>query len=296
MARVPDRLTRLAPSEQSLLGYLFWLSRPRFWLYLAGPVVVGVVYAAGSPAEFFEPVAVALFLYFLVPANVFLYGINDVFDADIDELNPKKAAEGREVRYGDRGGWPVVAPVAIAAALAIAFVPAVPVDGLVALAGFLALGAVYSAPPLRLKTTPLLDSASNGLYVLPAVVGYAAIGGSYPPLLAVTGGWVWAMGMHTFSAIPDIEPDRRAGIRTTATLLGESLTLAYCAGCWLLAAVLMGLVHPALAAVFLVYPVFVAVVVLADVDIDRAYWWFPVLNTVAGAVLTLMGIWEVQYG
>jgi hypothetical protein len=58
----------------------------------------------------------------------------------------------------------------------------------------------------------------------------------------------------------------------------------------------MGLVHPALAAVFAVYPVFVGVVVLADIDIDRAYWWFPVLNTVAGAVLTMLGIWEVQYG
>jgi 4-hydroxybenzoate polyprenyltransferase len=295
MGRLPERLTRFAPSEQSVLGYLFWLSRPRFWLYLAGPVVVGVVYAAETPANFFRPVAVALFAYFLVPANVFLYGINDIFDADIDQVNPKKAAEGREVRYGDHRGWHVVAPVVAAAALGLLFVPVVPVEALLAVAGFLLLGAAYSTPPLRLKTTPFLDSLSNGLYVLPGVVGYAAIAGSFPPAFAVAGGWVWAMGMHTFSAIPDIEPDRRAGIRTTATFLGESRTLAYCAGCWLLAALLMGVVHPALAAVFLVYPVFVASIVLTGVDIDRAYWWFPVLNTVAGAVLTMMGIWEVQY-
>jgi 4-hydroxybenzoate polyprenyltransferase len=278
-----------------MLGYLFWLSRPRFWLYLAGPVVVGVVYAAETPANFFRPVAVALFAYFLVPANIFLYGINDIFDADIDRLNPKKAPDGREVRYGDHRGWHVVAPVVVAVALVVVFVPVVPTDALYALGGFLLLGAAYSTPPLRLKTTPLLDSLSNGLYVLPGVAGYAAIAGSYPPAFAVAGAWVWAMGMHTFSAIPDIEPDRRAGIRTTATLLGESRTLAYCAGCWLLATVLMGVVHPALASVFLIYPVFVTTIALADVDIDRAYWWFPVVNTVAGAALTMMGIWEVRY-
>jgi hypothetical protein len=33
----------------------------------------------------------------------------------------------------------------------------------------------YSAPPLRFKTTPFLDSLSNGLYILPGVVAYAAI-------------------------------------------------------------------------------------------------------------------------
>ncbi len=296
MRGVPERLLQFAPSEQSALGYLFWLSRPRFWLYLAGPVVVADVYAAETAAQFFEPLAVALFAYFLIPANIFLYGVNDIFDADADELNPKKAADGREVRYGDHRGWHVVAPVVSAAALAVVFVPLLPAGALLALAGFLVLGAAYSVPPLRLKTTPLLDSVSNGLYILPGVVAYTAMAGSYPPVAAVAGGWVWAMGMHTFSAIPDIEPDRQAGIRTTATLFGEFRTLAYCAGCWLVAAVLMGLVHPALAAVFAVYPVFVAGVVAFDVDIDRAYWWFPVLNTVAGAVLTMLGIWEVQYG
>jgi 4-hydroxybenzoate polyprenyltransferase len=293
MVDVSDRLARLSPSEASLAGYLFWLSRPRFWLYLAGPVVVGVVYAAGSPSEFFQPVTVALFGYFLVPANVFLYGVNDLFDADIDELNPKKAAEGREVRYRHSSG--VLAAVIVSALLASAFVPLVPAGGLLALGGFLALGAAYSAPPVRFKTTPVLDSVSNGLYILPGVVAFTAVAGSYPPALGVAGGWTWAMGMHTFSAIPDIEPDRRAGIRTTATVLGRSQTLLYCGACWTGAAVLMGLVDPRFVVVFAVYPLFAAWVELADIDIERAYWWFPVLNTLAGAVLTMGGIWYLQY-
>jgi 4-hydroxybenzoate polyprenyltransferase len=294
MTDVSGRLARLAPSEQSLAGYLFWLSRPRFWLYLAGPVVVGVVYGATAPSEFFQPVTVALFLYFLLPANVFLYGINDIFDADIDQQNPKKSAEGREVRY--TGGRGVVAAVTVSAVLALAFAFVLSPRAFGAIAGFLVLGGAYSAPPARLKTTPLLDSASNGLYILPAVAAYTAVAGSLPPLLALAGGWVWAMGMHTFSAIPDIDPDRAAGIQTTATVLGESRTLVYCAACWLGAAVLMGLVHPALGGIFAGYPLFIGIIVAADIDIDRAYWWFPVLNTVAGAVLTMAGIWVITYG
>ena len=294
MTDVSGRLARLAPSEQSLAGYLFWLSRPRFWLYLAGPVVVGVVYGATAPAEFFQPVTVALFLYFLLPANVFLYGVNDIFDADIDQQNPKKSAEGREVRY--TGGRGVVAAVTVSAVLALAFAFVLSPRAFGAIAGFLVLGGAYSAPPARLKTTPLLDSASNGLYILPAVAAYTAVAGSLPPLLALAGGWIWAMGMHTFSAIPDIDPDRAAGIQTTATVLGESRTLVYCAACWLGAAVLMGLVHPALGGIFAGYPLFIGIIVAADIDIDRAYWWFPVLNTVAGAVLTMAGIWVITYG
>jgi len=293
MTGVAGRLASLVPSERSFVGYLLWLSRPRFWLYLAGPIVVGVAYGATAASEFFGPLTVGLFAYFLVPANVFLYGVNDIFDAEIDEVNPKKSDEGREVQY--TGGRGVVVVVVLSALLGLAFLPALPVDALLALGGFYLLGWAYSAPPFRLKTTPLLDSVSNGLYILPGVIGYATLAGTHPPVVAVAGGWIWAMGMHTFSAIPDIGPDRDAGVRTTATLLGERATLGYCAGCWLAAAGLMALLHPSLGLALGVYPAFVGVVVAADIAIDRAYWWFPVLNTAVGTVLTMGGIWRVLY-
>jgi 4-hydroxybenzoate polyprenyltransferase len=294
MSGVTERLSTFAPSEQSLFGYLFWLSRPRFWLYLAGPVAVGVVYAADSPAEFFQPVAVALFAWFLVPANVFLYGVNDIFDADVDVANPKKGESGREVRY--TGDGLVVMVVYLAGAVGTLFGFALTLPGIYALAAFYALAVEYSAPPLRFKTTPFLDSVSNGLYVLPGVVAYVAVAGKAPPLLAVAGGWLWTMGMHTFSAIPDIEPDRAAGIRTTATVLGARGSLVYCGAVWLAGAVLMGLLHPFLGALFGVYPVLTALFARSDISIDRAYWWFPIINTAAGTVLTMAGIWVVLYG
>ena len=285
-------LDRTLPSESTPTGYVLRMSRPRFWLYLAGPVVVGVAYAASSRWELFAPTAVALFAYFLLPANVFLYGVNDVFDADVDEKNPKK--DEREVRY--RGGRLVPALVIATGLLGVAFLPLLSPAGDAAMVAFLLLAVEYSAPPLRFKTTPLLDSVSNGLDVLPGFVAYAALAGEAPPVAAVAGGWLWAMGMHTFSAVPDIEPDRRAGIRTTATVLGEGRTYAYCAGCWLAAAAVFGTVHPFFAAVLGGYPLFVAGIVAADVDVDRAYWWFPAVNTVAGMTLTLAALWVMIHG
>lgn len=293
MTDVSDRLSALAPSEQSFVGYLFWLSRPRFWFYLAGPVVVGVAYGASSTAEYFTPLTVALFGYFLVPANVFLYGINDMFDADIDDENPKKSDEGKEVSY--RGGWLVTAVVVVSAMTSLVFAPILPPAASGALAGFLLLGTAYSAPPVRFKTTPFLDSISNGLYIMPGIVAYGSLTGELPPVLVIAGGWLWTMGMHTFSAIPDIEPDRAAGIQTTATVLGYDRTLVYCAVCWIAAAGLMGAVHPLFAVVMGIYPLFIGGITLASVDIDRAYWWFPVLNTVAGAALTMAAVWRLIY-
>jgi 4-hydroxybenzoate polyprenyltransferase and related prenyltransferases len=292
MASVTSRLASLAPAADSRVGYLFRLSRPRFWLYLAGPAVVGVVYAAESTTGLFTPLTVGLAVYFLLPANVFLYGVNDVFDADIDEENAKK--DDKEVRY--RGGRDVVVTVVGSGVLGVAVLPLLPTRAVVAMLVFLALSIEYSAPPFRFKTTPLLDSLSNGLYLLPGVVAYAAVANAYPPTAALVGAWLWTMAMHTFSAVPDIEPDRAAGIQTTATLLGQFWTYLYCGVVWLAAAGAFALVHPLLGALLGVYPVFLAGVALSDIGVDRAYWWFPVLNTVVGTLLTMGGLWVMVYG
>ncbi|WP_435346300.1 prenyltransferase [Haloarchaeobius sp. HRN-SO-5] len=292
MTDVVAGLARVVPSEERLSGYLLRLSRPRFWFYLAGPVVVGATYAASSPAEVVTPLTVALFAYFLVPANVFLYGVNDAFDRDVDELNPKK--EDREVRF--RGETAVSAVVVAAGLLALPFLFVLPPAGAGAFALFLVLAVEYSAPPFRFKTTPLFDSLSNGLYALPGVVAFVAVAGSLPPVAAIAGAWLWTMAMHTFSAIPDIGPDREAGIRTTATALGETRTYVYCGLVWLAAAASFALVDYRLGLLLSVYPVFVAGVAVSDVAVDRAYWWFPALNTVVGAAMTMGKLWVMLYG
>jgi len=273
----------------TVLGYLLKQSRPRFWFYLAGPVLVGLAFGAESVGDLLGWLPLALFAYFLVPANVFLYGVNDVFDRDVDLRNPKK--DEREVRY--RGNRATVVAVLASLAAGLALLALVPRPAVPWIVGFLVLGAAYSVPPARLKVRPPLDSVSNGLYVLPGGAAFAALTGTQPPLLAVAGGWLWAMAMHTYSAVPDVEPDREAGIRTLATTLGERGALLYCAGTWALAALAFAGLDWRAGLLLGAYPVLALWTLSSDVTVARAYWYFPAINTVVGALMTMGGLWRL---
>ena len=268
------------------------LSRPRFWLYLAGPIAVAVPFGVDATAGLFTVTTLGLFGYFVLPANVLLYGINDVFDADVDTENPKK--DGRETRW--RGDPVVTGVVTVSGLLGIVTFALTPQVAWPYLVGFFLLATQYSAPPLRFKTTPIADSISNGLYILPGAAAYAAVSGSHPPVAALAGAWLWTMGMHTFSAIPDIEPDRAAGIQTTATFLGKRRTFVYCLACWLAAAAVFALVDLRIGALLVAYPAVVFAVYRSDVDVARAYWWYPAFNTAVGTLLTLGALWRLLYG
>ena len=65
---------------------LITISRPRFWLYLFGPFLIGV---AAAPLAVSPPLLL-LAIYFTFPANLLIYGVNDLFDYETDKLNPKK--------------------------------------------------------------------------------------------------------------------------------------------------------------------------------------------------------------
>ena len=268
---------------------LWTLSRPRFWMYLAGPVLVASAFAARTPADLLAWRPALILAFALIPANVLVYGVNDIFDADVDAHNPKKLS--REARFG--GQRVLRTAVWLAGAIGVIMLLALPPSARPWLAGFLFLAIFYSAPPLRFKTRPLLDSLSNGLYILPGVAAFQTIAGHAPPAPAIIGGWLWAMAMHTFSAIPDIGPDSAAGIRTTATWLGPRRAFAYCILCWTGAAIAFGLVHPALGALLAIYPPLAAWIAISRVDVERAYWWFPAINTLVGMTMTMAGLWAL---
>ena len=268
------------------------VSRPRFWLYLAGPVLVGAAWGAGTLEDLWSLPIIVLFAYALFPANVLLYGVNDYFDADIDRLNPKKFA--RERRWQSH---PVIVGAVLAAsALGVVVFAVTPLVSWPYLIGFFALAISYSAPPFRFKTRPGLDSIANGLYILPGGAAYASLTGQHVPVLVLLAAWLWTMGMHTFSAIPDIKPDRRSGIRTTATVLGERRTIGYCVLCWTGATLAFGLVDLRAGVLLSVYPVFLGWIRVRGIPIRRAYWWFPWLNGVVGAVFTIAGLWYLVNG
>ena len=272
------------------LRLLLRVSRPRFWFYLAGPVLVGAAFGASSVPEFLSGTVVFMLAYFLLPANLLLYGINDVYDADIDVYNPKK--EDREVVW--QGNTVITAAITIASLVGVVLFAITPTAAWPYLVGFFVLAVAYSAPPFRLKSRPFLDSLSNGLYILPGAAMYVTLAGRHLPVLVLAGAWLWTMAMHTFSAIPDIEPDRQGSIRTTATVLGQRATYAYCFVVWSSAMVLFGLVDHRLGLLFSVYPLVVAWIAVSPVGVTTAYWWFPTINTVLGGVLTIAGLWRLQ--
>ena len=73
------------------------ISRPRFWLYEAATFgLVGTVGALQGLSFFSDWRYWVFALYFLIPANILIYGINDIFDYETDKLNPKKGDNAYE--------------------------------------------------------------------------------------------------------------------------------------------------------------------------------------------------------
>ena len=267
------------------LRSLLHISRPRFWIYLFGPYIVGAaaVYGATVRLDWF---AVLFGLYFLFPANLLVYGVNDIADYETDKLNPKKTDYESLVEPESR--WRLAAAIFIvnapfAAASAI-FRP----ETLVPLAAFWFLSLIYSLPPIRAKSVPFLDSAFNVLYIFPAIFAFKTLSGNYPTAEPLVAGGLWTAAMHAYSAVPDIDSDRRAGVRTIATVLGPRTTLILC-----------GMLYAASAALSFRYLSYLGLflgtiyvlLMLASIrsatsgSLFNVYKLFPVINAAAGFLI-----------
>ena len=273
-------------TETSFLRYILKLSRFRFWIYTGGPFVVG--YALGAPEleAFFALDYYVYLLYFFLPANIFIYGVNDYWDEDTDKLNKKK--DERELRVTDRDKrrliWILWATVGVSAVLMVFQDNVERILFLI----FLSLSYFYSARPLRFKSIPILDFSSNMLYIMPGIFAYYLAGGQLPPLMLVLAGYFHIAAMHLFSAVPDIECDRRAGIRTTAVVLGERRSLMLVAAFWsVFSALVIYLtdLHP-LSILVLMFPAFpLALLIDRGKDINKLYWRLPYVNNLLGGLL-----------
>lgn len=268
------------------------ISRPKFWLYLVGPYFLGALLAVDSLARLDSWQFWWLFAWFTFPANLLLYGVNDAADYDTDQHNPKKVCDEALVYPHER-----LALLRTITALVALAIPALVLSNLrviVAFALFILLSLAYSLPPLRLKARPLLDSLSNGLYLTPLLVAWGLYSSRTPSWSLVVAGLLWCGAMHAYSAIPDIESDRRAGLRTVATLLGLDGTLLFCGVAYLGASLLVVLHDVPAGLVLGAYPVLMAVqAVRARSHIPQWYRYFPVLNGLAGMCLTLRFLWPL---
>ena len=158
----------------------------------------------------------------------------------------------------------------------------------VLLIAFMFLSYAYSAPPFRFKARPLIDSFSNVLYIIPGIIGYAQVTNTLPDGAFIAAGLFWVTAMHLFSAIPDIIPDKKVGLATTAVVYGKKQSLMFTSILWGMCSFLVitsWQLFP-VSLFTLVYPVIPLLLLnKTDEEISKVYWVFPYLNAFMGFVL-----------
>lgn len=275
-----------------LPGFLLRVSRPRFWIYVFGPYIIGIAAGAEAKEDFLRFDVLIFALFFLFPANLLIYGVNDIFDFETDRLNPKKAEYELLVRpeaYRKLIFWIVLLNLPfIAAALFLAF------RALPSLAGFILLSVFYSIPPIRAKEIPFLDSFFNVLYVFPGAFAYQMLTGSFPSIAVILAAGSWTAAMHAYSAIADIDADRKAGLRTIATALGFTGTHVFCTMSYIVAGFLALTFAPPVMLLGLVYVALIRFSSTYSTDrkgVFKVYRIFPFVNAASGFILFWYVAW-----
>lgn len=281
-----------------MIRQLLLSSRPLSWVNTAYPFAAAYLLTVREV----DWVFIVGTIYFLVPYNLAMYGINDVFDYESDLRNPRKG--GVEGAVLDRSLhrttlWAVVVTnvpflvflVAVGSPLSWA-VLAVSVFAVIA----------YSSPGLRFKERPFLDSLTSSThFVSPAVYGLALAGAVFTPgLYALLGAYfLWGIASHAFGAVQDIVADREGGIGSVATVVGGKATVRMAFAAYILSGLLLLLTPwPGPLAAVLALPYAVSILPywsISDADAERAnagWHRFLWLNYVAGFLVTLLLIWQ----
>ena len=245
------------------LAQILLSSRPISWINTAFPFAAAYLLTTRE----IDLTFVIGTLYFLIPYNLAMYGINDVFDYASDLANPRKG--------GIEGA--LLAPRIHRATLWAAALTNIPFLVYLVLVGdpaswcWLAVSVfaliAYSAPVLRFKERPFLDSITSSThFVSPAIVGLALAGAAVTEAAVVTllAFFLWGMAAHAFGAVQDIRPDREAGIASIATVIGARATVRLALALWVVAGAAMLLVP---------WPAPLAAMLAVPYVVNAAPWW-----------------------
>ncbi|MEN0022485.1 MAG: prenyltransferase [Microbacterium sp.] len=247
-------------------------SRPISWINTAFPFAAAYLLTTRE----IDLTLVLGTLYFLVPYNLAMYGINDVFDYASDLANPRKGGiEGALLSPRIHRATLWAAAVTNVPFLVYLFAVGNPASWIWLIVSVFAVIA-YSAPGLRFKERPFLDSTTSSLhFVTPAIVGLAIAEASVTPTLVIVlvGFFLWGMAAHAFGAVQDIAPDREAGIGSIATVIGARSTVRLAIVLWSLAGIAM---------LFTSWPGPLAAVLAVPYIVNAAPWWSVTDETSAG--------------
>lgn len=277
------------------LQLLVMTSRPLSWVNTAYPFAAGYLILGGGV----DLRLVVGMLFFLIPYNLLMYGINDVFDYESDILNPRKG--GVEGAITPKKYHPLIiwSSVLLSLPFVIALVTMTPPISWVVLAVLLFFVVAYSAKGLRFKEIPFLDSVTSSIhFVGPLVYALSILG--FPPVAwpAVVAFFLWGMASQAFGAVQDIIPDREAGIKSIATVMGARVTVWFSVTSYSLASLIISSYGVAGLIIGLTGLVYVASILsftsLTDKTSEkaRAGWKrFLWLNYLTGAIVTISLVW-----
>ncbi|MBD7956747.1 prenyltransferase [Microbacterium sp. Sa4CUA7] len=274
-------------------------SRPVSWINTAFPFAAAYLLVTRQ----IDVVLIVGTLFFLVPYNLAMYGINDVFDYESDLRNPRKGgAHGAVLERS------LHAPTLWAAALTcLPFVVYLVVVGSPASWAVLAVSlffvVFYSAPPLRLKERPFADSITSSIHFFsPAVYALVLADAvwTWQLVLIIVAFALWGVASHAFGAVQDVVADREAGISSIATARGARWTVRFALVCYALAGVVMLFTAwPGPLAALLVLPYLATLWPHRSItdetaeDATRGWRRFLWLNQFAGFGVTMLLIWWV---
>jgi len=280
-----------------VLRALFVSSRPLSWVNTAFPFAAAYFLTAR------EIDATLIFgtIYFLIPYNLAMYGINDVFDYESDLRNPRKG--GVEGALLDTSMHrPTLWAAAITNVPFLIYLVAVgnPLSWLVLAISVFAVIA-YSAKGLRFKEKPFVDSLTSSThFVSPAIYGLVLAGAQFTPQLWVILGafFLWGTASHAFGAVQDVLADREASISSIATVIGARATVRLSVVAYLLAGVLLLFsTWPGPLAALLALPYAVSCAIYWNItdaaaeSANRGWRRFLYLNFATGFFVTMLMIW-----
>ncbi|MCT9820433.1 prenyltransferase [Microbacterium sp. W1N] len=279
------------------LRQLLLASRPVSWINTAYPFAAAYLLTTRQ----IDVTFVVGTLFFLVPYNLAMYGINDVFDYESDLRNPRKGGAHGAVldrRFHRVTLW--AAGLSCLPFVVFLVIVGSPWSWLV-LAASLFFVVFYSAPPLRLKEVPFADSITSSIHFFsPAVYGFVLAGTTWTWQLGVivVAFALWGVASHAFGAVQDVVADREAGIASIATVRGARWTVRFALVCYAASgAAMLFTPWPGPLAALVAVPYLVAVWPyrnLADADCTaatagwRRFLW---LNQLGGFLVTLLLIW-----
>jgi len=208
-----------------MLKKIILVSRPIFWPIAPAAYLFGV-YSSGTAFGWLEALQ-AMLLW--IPLGAYVFGINDLYDIKSDEANPRRSGHlwGSKVTEKDRG-WIISASILVVALIMLSTLVTLNPVHILVTALFLPFPFLYSAPPIRLKSRPILDSLTNATYTYgPFAMGYSLSGtlGFLNPGMILFA--LVFSAAHAIGTIMDLEGDRKAGIRTFASVLGSRPAAAF---------------------------------------------------------------------